>query len=231
MKSKYSSEMLIVAITAFAAVSGLAFVSPALAAEIELVDQQLFGCSKMQVKFSGMPLTSTAKGNWIAVAEEGAPKSVVTFRQKYLPVATSGVVDLSTLGLIPFKPYELRAYLDWEGTHSYDIASSVPFSVLPAPRCEPAFISRVTPVITQGEALEFSFEDVQLSDSNWVALAVPSDVAWRFKKTTYLPKAKRGTHQIATTDLPPGEYQLRLFQKWKENKDYFIYDSVTVRIE
>jgi len=218
-------------LTTTAALASLALATPALAAEIELLDQQLFGCSKMQIKFSGMPLTSTAKGNWIAVAEEGAPKSVVTFRQKYLPIATSGIVDLSTLGLIPFKPYELRAYLDWDGTHSYDIAASVFFSVLPAPRCEPAFFSRVTPVVSQGEALEFSFEDVQLSDSNWVALALPSDVAWRFGKSVYLPKTKRGTFQIATNDLPPGEYQLRLFQKWKENRDYFIYDAVTVRIE
>lgn len=205
--------------------------SAANAAEIAILDNQIFGCSKIRVSFQDMPLTATAKGNWLAVADEGAPRSVVTFRQKYLPIATRGVVEISTLGLIPFKPYELRAYLDWEGTRSYDIAAVVQFSVLPAPNCQPAFISRVPSVVRAGESVEVGFENVQLSDSNWIALAAPGDVAWRFVKHTYLPRAKSGSARIDTTGLAPGEYQVRLFQKWKENKDYYIYDSVNIRID
>jgi hypothetical protein len=211
--------------------SGLMFAGQGSAATIEILTGPVYACGTMDIAFSDFPVTATAKGNWIAVAEAGAPRSYHTFRQKYLPVGSDGTVNLSALGLIPFKPYELRAFLDWEATRSYEIADKVEFFVLPQPGCEPAMLTRVPGSVAAGDALEFNFQNLQLTDSNWVSIARPEDVAWKFEKQTYLPKKKAGRFSFPTAGLVPGTYELRLFQNWKENKDYFIYSRVTFRVD
>lgn len=201
------------------------------ASEIEITSNELFECSTMMVHFSDFPVTATAKGNWIAVAEQGSPRSVNTYRQKYLPIGDEGDITISTLGLIPFKPYELRAFNDWDATRSYEIQDSIEFMVFPKPGCEPAMLTRVAGTISQGEKLSFYFQGLQLNDSNWVTVASPNQVVWQHLKFTYLPVKKKGSHEIDTSALPPGAYQLRLFQDWKANKDYFLFSSVDFKIQ
>lgn len=203
---------------------------PAYGQSVQVVTGSPVACGEIQVAFADLPPSTSVHGHWLTIAEAGSPNSVNTYRFQYLPARStgaSGVARFSTRGLIPFKPYEVRFHLDWDLTHSYDVAASDAFGVMPRPNCRPAMITRIEPTTMPDQPLGFSFQGLRNVRSNWAALALPGANNPVFKKSVILAGGS-GQATIDTTDLAAGTYELRLFEDWDGTHEYFIHARQTV---
>jgi hypothetical protein len=196
------------------------------AQEIRLVRENIRECEPVAVRFSGFPLVSSARGHWLSIADAEMPDNQQLYRFVYLPRSANGRVELPTKGLMPFKAYEIRAYLDWDGTRSWDVVARLDFGVMPNRNCKKALINSVAGIVDAGTPLQFSFSGVIDSASNWIAIAKSNQTNPNFLKSRYLPQVQAGDATIDTTGLEPGEYELRLFEDWARNKEYFLQSSV-----
>lgn len=208
----------------------MSFNAPALAQSLSLPSETVDACGTFQVRFDGVPPTSSAHGNWIAIATAGSPASSITYRFTYLPDASRGSIRLSTRGLIPMQKYEVRLYLDWDATHSYEIADKQSFTVIPRSSCRMAMFTRVVPNTPAGESIAFSYQGLKNVSSNWVALARPGANNPIFLKSQRL-SGGHGEGTIDTTGLEPGTYELRLFEDWDGTHEYFIHASANVSVQ
>jgi hypothetical protein len=200
------------------------------AQDIRLVRENIRECEPVAVKFSGFPVVQSRRGNWLSIVDADMPDNQQLYRFVYLPSSSSGRVELPTKGLMPFKAYEIRAYLDWDGTRSWDVVARVDFGVMPNRNCKKAMINSVAGIVDAGTPLQFSFSGVVDSASNWVAIAKPTQTNPNFLKTKYLQQETAGDGVIDTTGLEPGEYELRLFEDWAKTKEYFLQSSVRFTI-
>ncbi|MCX6118672.1 MAG: hypothetical protein NT027_14120 [Proteobacteria bacterium] len=199
---------------------------------ISIQNQTIVACRDLRVKYSAVAPTSSAKGHWITIADESQTDVAQSYRFKYLPANTrQGEINLSTRGLNPFSTYEIRLYLDWEGTRSYTVAARQSFNIQSSNNCLAPLFGDVETEVSLGNPVNFSFSDLKLSTSNWVSLARPNSTAPNSVRTIKLPATSEGQFAIPTAGLAPGKYELRLFEDWDATKEYYIYDRVMVTIK
>lgn len=203
----------------------------AAAQSVTLQSPRVTECNNFVVAYNDLPIVSSARGHWISIEEASAPASSLSYRFQYLPSSSRGTATFSSRGLMPFLPYEIRLHLDWDGTRSYTIVDSVPLTISPNAACRRPSLVRVSPSVDQGEPLIFSFQNMKRTDSNWAAIARVSQTAPNFLKHVTLPNVARGEASIATTDLAPGVYELRLFEDWSATREYFVYDRITFTVQ
>ena len=166
----------------------------------------------IEVSFSDVPVSGS---NWITVAAAGsAPDAYLAYA--YLPEAASGTVSLAGQ---PAGDYEVRLFLDWVGTHSYDVQAVSKVTVkesLPT-LIAPARVAPSTPI-------EVSFSEMPVSSSNWLTVAAAGSAPDAYLAYAYLPEAASGTVSLA--GQPAGDYEVRLFLDWAGT---YAYDVTVVR--
>lgn len=151
------------------------------------------------VTYSGMPGTAS---DWITISHPTDPGTIYEDRQYTAAGTTSGTLTFNT-SREGAGTYEIRAYYNWYGTHSYTVQQkSASFTITGGPALSPSATAYAV-----NSPVTINYTGFSGATTDWIGIYVPGAPDTSYSAKLYTNGAVNGS--VTFSSLPSGTWEAR----------------------